>query len=77
MKKGMRVKVIKATDDSCLMECIGHTGIIKAILSDGGCGNTQEDPLYVVLFDEPFFCKEVGDVLDRESFWKEELQILN
>lgn len=48
---GIKVKVVKATDDTCNENFIGLNGIVVAHNVNGATGNTLGDPLHVVQFE--------------------------
>lgn len=65
-KKGDAVRVISASDDTCLPEQIGKEGIIMDVNENGATGNTDKDPLFEVWFADG----------GKDSFWNEELQLI-
>ena len=60
------VQVIAPTDDTMDCNYIGAAGIVESYNSNKATGNTKDDPLHVVLFDDG----------TREEFWFEELKSL-
>jgi len=59
------VTVVQATDETCNTEYIGQTGRIVALITNKMTGNSVNDPLHEVLFDDG----------KKESFWFEELKL--
>lgn len=67
---GTKVKVIKLIDRCGPYQKIGHTGTIVAVETGDGywpCGETPEDPGYIVQFPDN----------TRDLFWTEELKVLD
>lgn len=58
-----RVKVIKPTDGTMVVDAIGKEGRVYAYNTNGATGNTEEDPLHYVVFDDN----------TNNTFWYEEL----
>lgn len=59
-----KVKVIKAIDETCAVEFIGKEGIIFSHNGNGMTGNTPDDPLHGVQFNDG----------RKEHFWFDELE---
>ncbi len=64
---GSKVKIGNGTDDTFAKELVGKTGKITGHNANQQTGNTAEDPLHVVKFDDG----------SEEQFWAEELEALN
>ena len=63
---GDKVKVIKAADETCAIQFIGHQGIVVRFDYRGAVGQSYPgDPLVVVVIGQ-----------SSSSFWKEELELV-
>ncbi|MFA5429317.1 MAG: hypothetical protein WC279_14025 [Sulfurimonas sp.] len=63
---GDKVKVIKAADETCAVQFIGHQGVVSGFDYRGAVGQSYPgDPLVVVV---------IGHA--SSSFWKEELELV-
>lgn len=61
---GLRVKVIKRSDNTVSEKCVGKTGHIDYYEYSCGCGQTfPHDPMIGVILDSG----------EREEFWREEI----
>lgn len=63
---GRRVRVVGQADETLDRSWLGAVGFVAMLETRGLCGDSPEDPMYIVQFRRG----------RRDGFWREELEVL-